>query len=789
MEVDARGRVHPSPTGWSGQPDPSECIRARGTPKGKSSGHVICKSALICTQLSLMRQCFFSLFIVLLSLPVLGQVDTLQVQTLQYTLPEVVVPDHWSSQQTPGLVANLRPKDLKNLNFGPDLPYLLRLQPSVVETSDAGTGVGYTGMRIRGSDQTRINVTLNGVPINDPESHNVFWVNMPDLGSSAQQIQVQRGVGPSSYGGGAFGGSVHITTNQVSGRPTGAIETAMGSFGTFKQSLIANTGLHKNGLTATARISFIQSNGFIDRAASNLGAGYAEIGKISSKQSFRLIALHGQERTYQAWYGLPIQYAGIDSLRTYNVAGQERAAGPYANQVDDYRQSQVQGHWYRHWNKVSTQFTAYWVRGFGFYEEYKADQLLYDYGFGDVKPDVDLVRRRGLDNHLPGMIGTASWYQGRNLFTVSVAGNTYLAKHFGRIISLNDTLLDTAKPWYDLAARKTDLSSFIKVHRPLNDVWKCYADLQWRHIRYQYEKIGPTFFKSQNTDNQTFINPKAGISRQTNHLRWYATLSMAHREPIREDYIGSSASSRPKPEQLTDFETGFTFSQRRFELNATLFYMYYRDQMVLTGRLNDVGAYTRVNVPVSMRRGVEIEAAWQPHTRISVQGALAFNDSRIKQFDEYVDNWSTGEQLVITHKNAPIAFSPRVVAHVQTTWQPLIGWPKFTAIAKHIGPQFLDNTGHADARLAAYTTVDALIAYKLPSKNVHRGIELSLNLVNLTDLKYASNGWVYRFDSPGYDPRPDDAYAMQTATAGRYQLKGVFPQAGKQGYLRLRVSF
>lgn len=721
-------------------------------------------------------------------------------------LKTVVIQATRTGENSPVPHSNFSKEKLEIVHQTQDIPMLLTSVPSLVENSDAGTGIGYTGMRIRGSDPTRINVTINGVPLNDAESQGVFWVDLPDLATSAAEIQVQRGVGTSSNGAGAFGATVNIDLSKIEPLPHAAIINTLGSFGTRKHAAQFGTGLIKGRWAFSGRLSQINSDGYVDRARSNLKSYHLSGAYIDDQQSILLHTLSGHEVTYQAWNGLPAQYLDSPSLRTFNSAGTEKPGEPYADEVDDY----IQRHYLAHYkrllsNSLQLQVNGHYTRGFGFYEQYKADQNFEDYGFPPLQikdsllEQTDLVRRRWLDNHFYGGTFALKWIpllnppalQAAPEFILGGALSRYNGQHYGEVIWADYALPKNAQ-YYNNTASKYDGNVFGKIEMHFKQGLSTFADLQYRQIRYTF--LGYDQF--QNSVTQTtrlhFFNPKLGLHwafapRYTAYAFW----GIGRREPNRDDYTQSTPDSRPSAETLYDWEAGLKLNQELWQTTINLFYMKYHNQLVLDGRINDVGAYIRTNVAASYRAGVEVETSFQPIPALRFLGNIALSQNKVLDFDEFLDNWDTGGQERIRHHNTDLAFSPPVVARGEIQWTILpVDKKQQLAISiagKYVGKQYLDNTENENTTLSAYFFSDLRINYDLDNVLGNKlGVIFSCN--NVLNAKYESNGWVYRYYSNGYDARPDNPYVRLEGN-GIYHQAGFFPQAGRNFAGTLRLEF
>lgn len=702
-----------------------------------------------------------------------------------YNLDLIEVTHHLAGQNTPVTYKNLDVTALEKYNTGQDLPYLLRQSPSLVITSDAGNGIGYSGLRIRGSDPTRINVTINGVPLNDAESQNVFWVDLPDVASSTQSIQIQRGVGNSQHGAGAFGATINLNTDYVARKPHLKLSSSAGSFNTLKGTLELGTGLLNDRFGMDVRLSRIGSDGYIDRARTDLKSVYASALWLGRNQSWRAVFMDGQEVTYQAWNGVPAQYRR--DRRTYNSAGMERPGSPHPQEVDDYGQTHAQLiHQRQLSSAIDLNLTTHYTRGKGFFEQYKASQTLTDYQLelpGTPEATSDLIRRRWLDNHFFGLIGTVKWQPDPTTAsaTLGAAWNEYRGNHFGEVTwSRTMGTAEQGHRYYDNDAVKRDLSSYVQGLWTPSWMWSWYADLQYRQVNYQFQGVLDDGTPATQQVVHRFLNPKAGLTwRPSEHLRGYLSFGVAHKEPNRDDYVDSNPGSRPQAERLYDGEAGINQERSNYFWHVNLFYMHYRNQLVLTGKLNDVGAYTRINIPVSKRVGLELDGSYQFNKRLSIRGDMTLSNHRIKKYTEYIDDWDHGTQIAVARKNTSIVLSPALTGHLgltYTLWQKSpqqtmqVSWESLG-----VSRQFLDNSGLTAAALPGYVVHDLFFRWQLQTPK-SQAIQIILQVQNVLNRRYASNGWIYRFRSAGYDPRPDDPYA-EIEQGDFYHLAGYFNQA------------
>lgn len=725
-----------------------------------------------------------------------------KTDTMLLELRPVVIQATRADANSPVPHTNLSAEKIARNYQAQDVPYLLTGVPSLVETSDAGAGIGYTGLRIRGSDPTRVNVTINGVPLNDAESQGLFWVDLPDLAASAAEIQVQRGVGTSTNGAGAFGATVNVDLSRVESERFAVVANTVGAFGTRKHSAYLGTGLINNRLAFTGRVSTIQSDGYVDRAASDLNSFHLTGAYIDDRQSLQAHLLSGHERTYQSWYGLPAQYLDRPELRTYNQAGTERTGSPHPDQVDDYNQR----HFLLHYKRVITsdldvQLNGHWTRGKGYYEEYKAEQDLSDYGLPLVfPPDIlapasDLIRRRWLDNDFYGGTFALRWSPEAALDPVFLLGGAlsrYEGAHFGEVIwSQQFVNAPNDYRYYENKATKRDANLFLKTETTLPHGISTLLDLQIRTVRYEFLGFDNNLNNVEQADNLLFFNPKAGVSwRFAKKWTAYGFSGIAHREPNRDDYTQSTPTSRPKAEQMFDVEAGLKTGGAGWSASANFFLMQYRNQLVLDGRINNVGAYIRTNVPDSRRAGLEVEATASAGSRLTLTGNAAFSQNKIPEFREFVDVWDDGSQQTVVHRHTDLAFSPNVTARAEATYGLLKKARHDLSVSlsgKYVGKQYLDNTSNDLTALPDYFFSDLRLNYDL-NKVIGQQLSLILSVNNLFDARYSSNGWAYRYASAGYDARRDDPYT-RLESGSTYHQAGFFPQAGRHWMATLRCRF
>jgi iron complex outermembrane receptor protein len=663
--------------------------------------------------------------------------------------------------KAPFAKTNLFKEEIEKNNLGQDLPMLLNQTPSVFVNSDAGNGVGYTGIHIRGSDGTRINVTLNGIPYNDAESHGSYFVDLPDFASSLNSIQIQRGVGTSSNGTGALGASINLQTNEFNEKAYSNINNSYGSFNTWKNTLKAGTGLINGHFTVDARLSKISSDGFIDRATSNLKSFAFSAAYVDKSSSIRFNIFSGKERTYQAWYGVP-DYL-LATTRTYNPAGTEKPGTPYANQTDNYQQDHYQlffNHSFnQNWSFNLSNFLTY---GRGYYEEYKANQFYIDYGLPNIVvgstiiKTTDLIRDRWLDNYFYGQVFSLQYKNKSEDVTIGGGWNRYDGKHFGNIIWAKNGGVADNYQYYNYPALKTDNNIYVKWLHQLNPFWKTFIDVQYRSVYHRmsgFEAVSNLNIAR----NFHFINPKAGITYTKGNWQAFFSYALGSKEPNRDDFQ-ASLKSQPNAEYLNDFELGAEQKFANGSWGANLYYMLYKDQLVLTGQINDVGSYTRTNVPNSYRLGLELQVNYTFTKWLNVVGNITFSQNKIKAYTEYIDNYDNGLQNAVKHNNTDISFSPNTIGSVVLNFIPTNNLV-FALVGKYVSKQFMDNA-QTDARaLNAFYTQDVKLSWSLKDKIVKQ-TDIVFQLNNIFNKKYEPNGYTYTYISGGVQATENSYFPM-----------------------------
>jgi len=731
----------------------------------------------------------------LMAIPIIclaQQQDTIPMNQL---LKEVNVKSTIAGEKTPMTFTNISEKEIEKTNLGQDLPYLISLTPSVVSSSDAGAGIGYTYMTIRGTDASRINVTINGIPLNDSESQGVWWVNMPDFTSSVSNIQIQRGVGTSTNGGSAFGATVNLQTDGLKKEKYFTTSNSVGSFNSVKNNVEFGTGLLNGKFTLDGRLSQITSDGFIDRAASDLKSAYFSAGYYGESSTLKAIIFTGKERTYQAWNGVPQSF--LDSLPTFNPYN-------YEDEVDDYRQTHFQLHYNKQLNtNTFLNFATHYTKGAGYYEQYKGDKYnsllnngseedLADYGLnnaiinGDTITTTNLIRRKWLDNDFYGVTFSANHSTKKMNLILGGAANTYLGNHFGKVI-WSELYSDMDHEYYRNEATKKDLNLYVKVDYDLTNKLNAYLDLQARFVDYTFEGFNSNGEVSDQTVNLKFFNPKYGLFYSlSDNSSFYASYSEGKREPNRNDYVESSPNSRPNPETLYDTEIGYKYHSNNMAFGINLYNMDYKNQLVNTGAINDVGSSVHSNIQDSYRKGIELEAAVKLTSKLSWNGNLTISENKIVEHTEFIDNWDTWGKDETSYQNTDISFSPNQIAASQFNY---VVSDKLNAsiITKHVGSQYIDNTQSTERMLDAYTVNNLVFSYKLKLKKVKEA-RITLLVNNVLDHQYTNRAWIYRFVSEGSDPRGESNPYTQADSDG-YNMTGNFPQAGRNYLLGLTLGF
>ncbi|MDO4971562.1 MAG: TonB-dependent receptor [Bacteroidales bacterium] len=723
--------------------------------------------------------------------------DTAKVVRLQ----EVEVTATRATKSTPVAFTNISKQQIAELNHGKDIPFLLQSTPSVLTTSDAGAGVGYSSLRVRGTDATRINITTNDIPMNDAESHEIYWVNTPDFASSLEDIQVQRGAGTSTNGAGAFGASVNMRTQRFSLSPYAEMSGSYGSFHTNKETFKVGSGLIGGHWNFDARFSHIASDGYRDRASSKLHSYFAQAGYFGGQTSVRFITFGGKETTYHAWDG--ISRDDLTANRTYNPNGEIKRDGKvigfYDDQTDNYRQTHYQLIWDQgiganwHWN-----LGLHYTDGFGFYQEYKNARTLQEYKLepfyvGDKKvKKSSLVRKKNVDSGFGGAVFSLTYSKEALNTTFGGSFNSYANDHYGNVLWVENYLnpLDPGHEYYRNKGKKSDFNLYWKANYNFTKAFSLYADVQYRHIGYKITgendkwdwTASPEHMQVLNVDEKfDFLNPKVGLHYDFNaYNAAYASFSMAQKEPTRNNYTDGFFTVRPKAEKLFDWEAGYTFRNERFTAGVNFYFMKYKDQLVLNGKLNEIGEAMAENVPDSYRMGVELQAGVKitDWLRWDLNGTLSRN--RIKDYVGYVSNYDENweelyTQTAVEKGNTTIAFSPSFIGNSIIDAH----FKGFTAqfTSQYVSRQYLDNFENKDDSLDPYFVSHLNLAYTFKLPHV-KAITVGCTVYNLFNTKYETNGY--------------SQTAAIVAKDGSYKLSSdprFYPMAGTNVLAHLSFSF
>lgn len=693
---------------------------------------------------------------------------TYQMSAALNSMEEFVVEATRAGVSTPVTHQDISREELEQTNLGQDLPILLNQTVSAVTTSDAGAGVGYTGIRIRGSDATRINVTVNGVPINDAESHGVFWVNMPDFASSTNSLQIQRGVGSSTNGAAAFGASVNMETTGFDSVAYAEFNNSYGSFNTQKHNAIFNSGLISKHFNFEGRLSYIGSDGYIDRSNADLRSYYAAGGYYREKLMIKGVVFSGREITKQAWWGTPesridgddqamLSHAlnnGYTEAETENLLTSGRTYNYYTynNEIDNYGQDHYQ--LITGWQitpRIYLNVTGHYTRGLGYFEQSKNGEDLADYGIEypvigtKTITTSNLIVRRWLDNHFYGGVYSLQYANARLKVTAGGSYNEYLGQHYGEIIwAQYAPNMDIRERYYFSDSRKADLAQYVKAEYRLGAL-TIYGDVQYRHIDYASQGVDNDQRPIAIDQTYDFFNPKVGVNWKVNRKHMiYFSVAQGSREPVRSDFTDAVPGVVPKPEFLTNAELGWHHQAEKWTIGINSYLMYYVDQLVLTGEVNDVGSPIRTNVPESYRAGIEMVANVDVWEGLYWRPNLTLSQNKITAFSEILYDYTNGfDILTIEHTNTDIAFSPSVVAGSQLGYKTKKGFT-VALLSKYVGRQFLDNTSNADRSIDPYFTNDVLLSYQFRSSYWKR-LELSLLINNITNTLYESNGYTYSY--------------------------------------------
>ncbi len=684
-------------------------------------------------------------------------------------LEEVLISAVRVKSTSPVTHSNVSKEELEKRNLGQDIPILLNYLPSVVTTSDAGAGVGYSGIRVRGSDATRVNITINGIPYNDAESQGTFWVNMPDFTSSTESMQLQRGVGTSTNGSGAFGASLNLLTDAISEKAYGEISNSFGSYNTRKHTVKFSTGKINDHIEFSGRFSKIDSDGYIDRAWSDLKSYFLQAAYVDDNTLIKALTFGGQEKTYQAWYGVTKEE--IETLgRTHNPYS-------YENEIDNYNQDHYQLHWNEKLSENwSTTIGLNYTYGRGYYEQFKEGEDFSDYDLtpitiaGETIDETDLIRRRWLDNDFYVVNANATYKNNGLEFVFGTSISTYKGDHFGEIIwaefASNSEIRDH---YYDSRTEKNDSNIFGKLTYQLNDSWTLFTDLQARFVKFDTNGLTSDRDPINVDEKYSFFNPKAGVTfKANNNNSFYLSYAHANKEPNRNDFENGVNTS----EKLNDFELGWRFNNGAFKVNSNIYYMLYKDQLVLTGAIDDTGAPLRATSGKSYRLGLEIDAQIKLSDKLNLQPNIAISNNKNVDF---VTSWN-GELVNLGETN--LSFSPNLIIGNAFVYQPT-STIQFSLLSKYVGEQYMGNIDNDNSKLDSYFVNDFNVSYEIKPNKIFKSITLSALVNNIFNVKYISNGYYYTYD---------DTWSVPNETT-TVDGTGYYPQATRNFLVGATLKF
>ena len=689
--------------------------------------------------------------------------DTIKTQILD----EVLVKSIRVDTDSPITHSNVDKEELAKTNLGQDIPVLLNYLPSVVTTSDAGAGIGYTYIRVRGSDASRVNITINGIPYNDSESQGTFWVNMPDFASSIENLQLQRGVGTSTNGSGSFGASLNILSDGVSDNAFSEIGIAGGSFNSQKYNVKFSTGLLNEHFEVSGRLSKITSDGYIDRASSDLKSYFLQGAFINDNTLIKALVFGGKEKTYQAWYGIDAET--LENDRTYNPAGiytdDDGNVKFYDNETDNYSQDHYQLFWNQKINNNwTTNLGLNYTYGRGYYEQYKEDEdfVFYNFELIEIGEEVinttDLIRRRWLDNDFYVINANANYKEDNLEVSTGIFYSHYDGDHFGEVIwakyASNSEIRDR---YYEGNGTKNEFTVFAKATYKFNEKWSVYGDLQGRFLTYKTSGLTSDRVPLEVNEKYNFFNPKTGLTYElSNKNQLYVSYGRAHREPRRADFENGIT----KPEKLDDYELGWRFKAKKNTINTNIYFMNYKDQLVLTGAIDDTGAPLRATSGKSYRLGVEIDATFLICENFRILPNLALSSNKNLDFVSPID----GELVNLGTTN--LSFSPNIVAGNKFEYEPITNL-QLGLYTKYVGEQYMGNVDSDVSKLDAYFVNDFNVSYTIDNIPFLREIVVTGLVNNIFNIKYVSNGYYYTYDDTWTDP----------TTTTTIEGTGYYPQA------------
>lgn len=693
------------------------------------------------------------------------------------------------NEKSAGTFSMVDKQYIEKTNFGQDLPYLLNQIPSVVITSDAGNGIGYTGIRIRGTDQQRTNLTINGIPLNDAESQGTFTVNISDFASSVENIQVQRGVGSSTNGAGAFGASINIQTNQMADTASAEVNFAQGGYQAKnllfhndmeKYTATVNTGLIHDHWNFSGRLSKIASRGYVDNSSAVLKSFFTSASYRNEKHLVKFNVFSNLEKTYLAWNGVPED--SLKTNRTYNPIADE-----YNDQYDNYQQDHYQiFESYKINNRNHLNIGYHYTRGRGYFQEFRFDQKYANYGIdtmfvgGDTLSKTDILRRRWLQNEFEGLV--YSWEYSPNTkfkLTVGGASNKYKGEHFGEIIwAKNASNSDPGFRWYQGWGYKYESNLYTKANYEINSKWNVNVDLQYRYVNYEIQGTNKDRIDVSQKHNYNFFNPKAGLSYNISNTHMlYLTYGATNKEPNRDDFVNGFINNlTPKREQLSDIELGWKKRSNIYAIEVNAYYMNYTNQLVLTGEVNNVGEYIRINTPKSYRAGLEFSGSYNYTSRLNLSAALALSQNKIDAFTESIYQYDAAYNyvgvLLRDHKNTDISFSPNVIGSSRLRYK--IYQNLFATLeSKYVGKQYMDNTSNEDRKINSFFVNDLFIDYTVQIKGFIPALSILFKVNNVFDKLYEPNGYTYSL--------------IESGVENNYNY--YYPQAGRNYMFSLNCKF
>ena len=711
---------------------------------------------------------------------------------------EVLVSASRAGQKSPVAYTTLGKETIQKSNLGQDIPYLLSYTPSFVATSDAGNGIGYTNFRIRGTDLNRINVTVNGIPMSDSESHSTYFVDIPDLATSTENIQVQRGVGNSTNGAAAFGATIDLQTSKLKPQSSISYSSSAGSFSTFRNNLSVGTGLIDGKFAVDASLSKVTSAGFIDRGASDLKSYFISAGYFTANTIIKATLFSGFEETYQAWNGVPSvrlnnDLAGMKQYEEHYLYSTEQTLNminsnnrtynfyTYENQVDHYQQDHYQLHLS---HKFSSSFNlnvaTFYTYGRGYYEQYETGQKFADYQLADpivnglTIKKTDLIRRKWLDNDFYGTTFALNYHKEKNTLNIGGGANVYDGHHFGKVIwtkIAGDANYD--HEWYRGTGLKKDFNFYSRYNYQFSEKLNVTADLQYRYIDYQIDGLDDDLRNLKQEHKYNFFNPKIGIFYVPgSNQEAYLSFSKANREPNRDNFVDADPSGKqPTHESLNDYELGYSYKSSNMMVGTNLYFMDYKNQLILTGQINDVGSAIMTNVDKSYRAGMELMAGIRFLKSFDWKMNMTLSKNSIKGFTDYVEDWDNGGLAEISIGKTDLAFSPSVTGNSVLMFK--MGKKlEISLLSNYVGKQYIDNTANDGRKLDAYFVNNLKFDYQI-KQNLFKSVKINLLINNVFNEEYESNAWVYSYFYEGK----------------RHKMDGYFPQAGTNFLISVNVDF